>query len=115
MTTLILGNITLLPDRAIVHDIRAILQCDSVNQAEALGEKLIYVYEAYLVPEAYKLPIKWECKKELSFAGPLSKPTVNIGDTLHTIADVREMISDLDDHCPGCDAEITPTKVRDIE
>jgi len=125
MTTLILGNITLLPESAIVHEIKAILQCNSVEQAETVGEKLINLYDAYLIPEAYKFPITWECEKRLSLVKePIHKspePTEEDRFLMEYVCSECGAEWSMagscacNDHCPQCDAEITPTIVRDIE
>jgi len=39
---------------AIIHKIDKCFQCDSIEDAEELGELLLSDYESYLVPESYK-------------------------------------------------------------
>ncbi|NRA77317.1 MAG: hypothetical protein HRU18_03830 [Pseudoalteromonas sp.] len=60
MTTLLVGEFTFLDlendgrYEAIIHRIDRCLQCESIDDAEDLGESLLSDYESYLVPESYR-------------------------------------------------------------
>jgi hypothetical protein len=60
MIELILGEITLLPDKAIVHKIEKVKKFNTIEEAEAVGEKLLYKYSAYLIPKVFLFPIIYE-------------------------------------------------------
>jgi hypothetical protein len=60
MVTLLVGEFSFLDlendgrHETIVHKIDKCFQCDSIEEAEELGESLLCDYESYLVPESYK-------------------------------------------------------------
>lgn len=63
---LILGDITFFDQQidekheAIIHEIKRIIHCDSLETASKLGEDSLDSSESYLIPELYKGKIKNE-------------------------------------------------------
>ena len=63
-TILVLGDMTITKDTAIVHKIQCVLTCESPEKAEECGEGLIngdYNHVNYIVPSIYNGKIVWEC------------------------------------------------------
>jgi hypothetical protein len=50
---LILGNISFEGDFAVVHEIKGILECHDVETATELGDDLINIFEAYVIPSEF--------------------------------------------------------------
>ncbi len=40
--------------KAIIHQINGVFECDTIDEAEELGEAMLSDYESYLVPASYK-------------------------------------------------------------
>ena len=63
---IIFGNITLLDVEAIIHEVNDVLHIDR-DKADEVGESLVNLYDAYLIPSEYSGKISWDkgVKKEL--------------------------------------------------
>jgi hypothetical protein len=70
---LVLGNITFEAGKAIVHEITGIINCtnhqmigkSSKDVAEELGEELVNMFDAYLIPELWEGEIIYECNRSM--------------------------------------------------
>lgn len=63
---LILGNITFNEDgTATVHEIDALINCESVERAGEIGDEFVNEYDAYLVPESFAGEIWYECDENI--------------------------------------------------
>lgn len=60
MVKLLLGKFSFLnieengKQEAIIHEIQSIVECETTEEAEELGEKYLVVYDSYLIPELYE-------------------------------------------------------------
>lgn len=69
MIPLIFGYITFLDpildgqQKAIVHSIDEVVQCENSERAEILGEEGLETHDAYLIPSEYSGEIVYECEK----------------------------------------------------
>lgn len=68
---LILGNITFSGfehPKALVHEIYGIINCETEEQAEKIGDDLCILFSDYIIPSAFngKIELEKGCKKTLT-------------------------------------------------
>jgi hypothetical protein len=54
MATLILGNISFEDGNAVIHEVLGVIETETKEKAEELGELLCNDLTAYVIPEMYK-------------------------------------------------------------
>lgn len=67
MTILILGNISFEDGVAKIHEAYGVIECETNEKAEQLGELLCNELTAYVIPKTYKGEIMLE--ESVSFVG----------------------------------------------
>jgi len=67
---LILGQIEFFDDKAIVNEIKGVLFCDDIDQAEAFGENFVDTgFGDYLIPKKYTKEIQFNCVADFDLLG----------------------------------------------